>query len=380
MDETRAVYEERAAEWRGHRRPKGTSDAAEVAERAERFATERHRAGDPADDLTPGPVVDLGCGPGWYGPDLGPRVVAVDNAFAMLQLARDEAPHASLVQADLGALPFRRGSLGGAFANKSYVHLARADVPVALADLHRCLPVGGPAFVHVFTGDLEHDELPSDDFPGRRFSLWPEGMLRDVIDGAGFSIDRWSADAEVAHGGTPRALAHLTRERTLPDTVGPDMRLLVCGLNPSVNAADAGVGFAGPGNRFWPSAIEAGLVKPAHARNPFHALRHHGIGMTDLVKRATPRADALSTAEYRAGLARIERLCTWLRPASVCFVGLAGWRAAADRRATAGPQDRTLGPTPVYLMPSTSGLNAGTSAADLTTHLRAALALGTTGG
>ena len=51
-----------------------------------------------------------------------------------------------------------------------------------------------------------------------------------------------------------------TRARSLPDTVGPGMRLLVCGLNPSVYSADAGIGFARPGNRFWPAAIAAGIV------------------------------------------------------------------------------------------------------------------------
>ena len=50
------------------------------------------------------------------------------------------------------------------------------------------------------------------------------------------------------------------------------------------------------------------------------------MGMTDLVKRATPQADALSNDEYRNGLARVTQLCEWLRPEVVCFVGLAGWR------------------------------------------------------
>ena len=97
--------------------------------------------------------------------------------------------------------------------------------------------------------------------------------------------------------------------------------------------------------------------------------------MTDLVKRATPRADELTRDEYRAGLARVERLVQWLQPGAVCFVGLAGWRAAADRRAVAGVQPDGLGGRPVYVMPSTSGLNARTPPSELAEHLRAALAL-----
>jgi TDG/mug DNA glycosylase family protein len=151
------------------------------------------------------------------------------------------------------------------------------------------------------------------------------------------------------------------------------MRLLVCGLNPSVYAADAGVGFARPGNRFWPAARAAGLVTVD--RDARAALVQHGVGMTDLVKRATPRADQLTRDEYRAGLARVERLVHWLEPGAVCFVGLAGWRAAVDRRAVAGVQPDGIGGRPAYVMPSTSGLNARVPVGELADHLRAAAAL-----
>jgi TDG/mug DNA glycosylase family protein len=151
------------------------------------------------------------------------------------------------------------------------------------------------------------------------------------------------------------------------------MRVLICGLNPSLYAADAGVGFARPGNRFWPAAIAAGLVDTD--RDPRHALRHHGVGFTDLVKRATVGAVELSPDEYRDGLERVERLAAWLEPATIAFVGLAGWRAAVDKRAVAGPQARALGGRPVYVMPSSSGLNARSSVESLAEHLRAAVAL-----
>ena len=93
------------------------------------------------------------------------------------------------------------------------------------------------------------------------------------------------------------------------------------------------------------------------------------------MKRATPRADGLTTAEYRDGLARVERLVTWLQPRAVCFAGLTGWRAAVDRKAVAGVQARTVGGRPVYVMPNPSGINAHATVDSLTDHLRAALAL-----
>jgi len=179
----------------------------------------------------------------------------------------------------------------------------------------------------------------------------------DLLEGAGFEV-------------VARAPLVTRRLRTLPDRVAPDLRLLVCGLNPSLYAADRGVGFARPGNRFWPAMLAAGLVTVD--RDPTHALHEHDIGMTDLVKRATVAASELRVDEFVAGVARVERLCAWLRPRAVLLVGLAGWRAAVDRNATVGWQTRTLGGAPVYVMPSTSGRNASTQLAGFVTHLRAA--------
>lgn len=185
--------------------------------------------------------------------------------------------------------------------------------------------------------------------------------LDDVLEGAGFTITRRQIRRRTA----------LVRQVTLPDTVGPDMAVLICGLNPSPSSAEAGVGFARPGNRFWPAAVGAGLVTAD--RDPDHALRQHGVGMTDMVKRATRRADEVRPHEYRHGLARLERMVSWHRPEVMCFVGLAGWRQARQRRAAVGWQPELLGPTRVYLMPSTSGLNASSQLPDFVDHLRAVI-------
>jgi len=350
-DPTVAVYESRAADWA-----------------AQRSARRPERAAALGDGVVDGPVVDLGCGPGWHLPHLGTGAVGLDAARAMLDLAPADHPR---VQARLDALPFRRGSLGGAWGSKSYVHLARTAVPLALADLHRALVPDAPVDLTVFGGDTEHESFADDEFPGRRFSGWPVPMLRDVLVGAGFAVE----DLTVVSGVdlVPQLLCRLRRDRTLPDTVGPGMRLLVCGLNPSVLSADIGVGFARPGNRYWPAALAAGLV--SRDRDTRHALVHHGIGMTDLVKRATPRADALTTDEYRDGVGRVGRLVEWLQPGAVVMVGLAGWRATVDRKAVAGLQDEPFGGRPVYVMPSTSGLNASSRLEDLTAHLAAAATL-----
>ena len=346
------VYEREGSRYEAQRRPR-------FLPMAEALAARR----------PPGMAVDLGCGPGWYTAALGTPVVALDAAAAMVRRTREVAPRSLGVQADLAALPFRRGAVAAGWARNTYVHLRQEELPIAFNDLHRALAPNAPIEVTLLAGDVEeYGEYPDDDLPGRWFSMWTEDRLRDVLDGAGFVVDELVTDGRAEGDSTFTIRAR--RGPTLPDFVGAGMRLLVCGLNPSVHAADAGVGYVTPGNRFWPAVLAAGLA--TRDRDGRHTLLHHGLGMTDLVKRATPRAAELSRDEYVAGLARLDRLCTWLQPAAVCFVGLAGWRAAADRRAQPGWQPRGVGGRPAYVMPSTSGLNAATPLSVLIDHLRAA--------
>lgn len=224
------------------------------------------------------------------------------------------------------------------------------DVPLELWRRHRQLAVGDAVTVAL---------------PGS----WSEPRLDDVLRGAGFvPLDRARRDR---HSGGGWRIA-VRRERTLADTVGPGMALLCVGLNPSLYSADAGVGFARPGNRFWPAMLAAGLV--GTARDALAALTDHGIGMTDLVKRATVAAAEVHVDEYLSGLGRIDRLAGWLQPDAVCVIGLDGWRKVVARRAVAGWQEHDVGGRPAYLMPNPSGLNAHAQVPDLAAHLRAAAA------
>ena len=179
----------------------------------------------------------------------------------------------------------------------------------------------------------------------------------------------WASSRATAPG--PSSSPCAASERTLPDFVGPGMRTLVCGLNPSVISADAGYGYATPSNRFWRAAVAAGLTTAF--RDPWMALARDGVGMTDMVKRATPRSSMLTKDDYRAGATRVTRLVQWLRPALVLFVGLEGWRAAVDPKATPGLQPEPFGDVRAYVMPSTSGLNASSQMDALVDHMRAAL-------
>lgn len=353
------VYERVARLYAARRPPDGAADARAFADRVP----------------VGGVRTDLGSGPGRYTGDLGEPVVAVDAARAMLTLVRSRAPRALLVQADLEALPFRDGALGGAWANRCYQHVYRDALPLALARLHRALGVGAPVEATMFCGEGE-GPWPGDEFPGRRFIFWAEQDLRPLFEAAGFEVSSVEVRATTSDRAAP-ARVRLVRSRTLPDIVGPGMRLIVCGLNPSLYAADAGVHYARPGNRFWPAALAAGLL--SHARDPWHALAAHGVGWTDLVKRPSVGAADLAPPEYAAGATRLAWTVRLLRPSAVCFVGLAGWRAAIDRTAVAGPQPGGFEGVPAYVMPSTSGLNAHATVGDLTAHLRAAIRLAEVG-
>jgi double-stranded uracil-DNA glycosylase len=343
---TRGVYEMRASEWARLRPPQHRS-------RAEAFAPR----------CLPGRVaVDVGCGPGSYFDDLGRPLVGLDGAMGMLELARRAAGDVLLVQADMSRLPFARGRLGGAWARASYLHVHRTALPAALAELHAALELQAPIELSLKTG-VGEGQQPDDDFPGRFFAYWAADELAAVIAGAGFVLE----DLQDTGGWL---VVRATRARTLPDFVAEGMRILICGLNPSLVAADAGFGFAGPTNRFWAAAHAGGLVSVA--RRPLASLAIDHVGMTDLVKRATPRAADIARREYQEGAARVRRLVEWLQPGLVLFVGLEGWRAAVDRAAQPGRQPQDFGGVPTYVMPSTSGLNARTPMAELVRHLRAA--------
>jgi len=189
-------------------------------------------------------------------------------------------------------------------------------------------------------------------------------------------------DVRATEGGAGNAPAHMTRvaattdlltRRPLPNRVAAGLRLLICGVNPSPASAGAGVGYARPGNRFWPAALAAGVATAD--RDGDHALHVDRVGMTDFVARATPAADELSNDELIAGAVDVQRLVRRWKPGAICFTALGPYRVAVDRRAVAGVQPRPFGGRPAYVMPSTSGRNAAVSLATLTDHLRAAATL-----
>ncbi|MFF8387218.1 G/U mismatch-specific DNA glycosylase [Streptomyces kanasensis] len=164
---------------------------------------------------------------------------------------------------------------------------------------------------------------------------------------------------------TPEEL-QAARDRVVPDVVAGGLSVLFCGINPGLMSAATGHHFARPGNRFWPVLHLSGFTPrrlvPAEERE----LLAYGLGITNVVARATARADELTAEEFREGgrtlTAKVERL----RPRWLAVVGITAYRTAfGEPKAVIGPQERTIGDTRIWALPNPSGLNAHWTAATM---------------
>lgn len=144
----------------------------------------------------------------------------------------------------------------------------------------------------------------------------------------------------------------------MPDVVADGLRVLFCGINPGLMSAATGHHFARPGNRFWPVLHASGFTPRQLRPSEQEELLSYGLGVTNVVARASARADELSAQEYREGGRVLTEKVTRLRPGWLAVVGVTAYRTAfADRRAAIGPQ-RSIGGARVWVLPNPSGLNA----------------------
>jgi TDG/mug DNA glycosylase family protein len=145
----------------------------------------------------------------------------------------------------------------------------------------------------------------------------------------------------------------------LPGPDDPPTRVLFCGINPGMVSAATGHHFARPGNRFWPVLHLAGFTPTRLRPDQQTLLPSLGLGLTNLVARASARADELTTDELAAGGGRLRELTATVRPAWLAVVGVTAYRVAfAEPGAAIGRQDRRLGDTRIWVLPNPSGLNA----------------------
>ena len=149
------------------------------------------------------------------------------------------------------------------------------------------------------------------------------------------------------------------RGKAVPDLIRPGLRVLFCGINPSLYSAAVGHHFARPGNRFWPTLHRAGITPRLLAPAEERLLLDAGIGVTNVVARATASADELGADDYAEGARELSRKLKRYRPRVIAFLGIGAYRRVAQRReATVGHQGTPFAGTDVWALPNPSGLNA----------------------
>ena len=168
--------------------------------------------------------------------------------------------------------------------------------------------------------------------------------------------------------GFTRAELEAFRGAELPDLLpGPsqDLRLLFVGINPGLWTAAVQTHFAHPANRFYPALLLAGIltspVDPSHGMTDEDRERFcaRGLGITNLVRRATARASELTAAELRDGGERLRALVGRRRPRVVAVAGITAYRQAFGvRTARLGRQDEPFEGSVLWVVPNPSGLNA----------------------
>ncbi|GAB3251932.1 mismatch-specific DNA-glycosylase [Arthrobacter pigmenti] len=167
------------------------------------------------------------------------------------------------------------------------------------------------------------------------------------------------------------------RDKTVPDLLPGNLRLLFIGINPGLWTAATGAHFARPGNRFYPALYRAGitnfLIIPSDGYDEAEIAEMvgNGVGISNICPRATARADELTTEELRAGAEQLHNLVEQRRPPVVAVLGITAFRMAFQQpKATTGLQESPWRGTALYVAPNPSGLNAHSSLDDLAREYR----------
>jgi TDG/mug DNA glycosylase family protein len=145
---------------------------------------------------------------------------------------------------------------------------------------------------------------------------------------------------------------------SVPDVLAPGLSAVFCGINPGRRSAAAGAHFANPRNDFWRLLADAGLTPRRLEPGEQHELVRHGFGLTNAAYRTTRGSGDLRRADFAGAAERLERLARELRPGAIAFVGKAAYQGVFNERCELGLQERRLGATRLFVLPSTSPANA----------------------
>ena len=158
--------------------------------------------------------------------------------------------------------------------------------------------------------------------------------------------------------GRKRRSSALNAAGSVPDVLGPGLRVVFCGINPGFVSAEAGAHFANPRNDFWRLLHDAGFTPRLYAPEEQFAVLELGIGLTNAATRTTRGSSDLRRGDFAGSHERLLELALEYRPRAIAFVGKEAFRGAFGRRAEHGPQEETLDDVGTYVLPSTSPANA----------------------
>jgi double-stranded uracil-DNA glycosylase len=150
-------------------------------------------------------------------------------------------------------------------------------------------------------------------------------------------------------GNTPSAV---------PDVLAPRLAVVFCGINPGRASAAAGAAFANPRNDFWRLLHAAAFTPRVLEPTEQHDLLAFGIGLTNAARRTTRGSSDLRAADFAGARERLEILVADVAPRAFAFVGKTAYQGVFRERPEHGLQERRLGDTALFVLPSTSPANA----------------------
>jgi TDG/mug DNA glycosylase family protein len=160
-------------------------------------------------------------------------------------------------------------------------------------------------------------------------------------------------------------MKHLRRARArggltsaVPDVLAQGLEVVFCGINPGRVSAAAAAHFANPRNDFWRLLHDAGFTPRLYAPPEQFELPALGYGLTNAAYRTTPGSGDLRRGDFDGSAARLAAIAEELRPRFIAFVGKEAYRGAFGERSELGLQERRLGDTLLFVLPSTSPANA----------------------
>jgi double-stranded uracil-DNA glycosylase len=158
----------------------------------------------------------------------------------------------------------------------------------------------------------------------------------------------------------------------VPDVLAPGLRCVFCGINPGRRSSAAGHHFANPRNDFWRLLADSGLTPRQLDPSKQWDLLELGYGLTNAAYRTTKGSGDLRRGDFAGSGERLQALAEELRPGTIAFVGKAAYKGAFGvTRCELGLQERTLGDTRLFVLPSTSPANAAVPYAERLRWFRA---------